>query len=114
MKKYFLLIAGILCLNIVSAQTADKKWNIGIHGGSMQYNGDLGNDFYKTNQPFYGFGGLSFSRYIGTHFDINLLVTKGEIGHSENGTEGSFFSGVTAGTLNFRFNLTCLTQINFF
>ena len=71
----------------------------------MQYNGDLGNDFYKTNQPFYGFGGLSFSRYIGTHFDINLLLTKGEIGHSENDKEGSFFSGVTAGTLNFRFNL---------
>ena len=104
MKKILLLSFTLILALCSSGQTADKKWNIGLHGGSMQYNGDLGNDFYRTNQAFYGFGGLSFSHYVGTHFDINLLLTKGEIGHSSK--EGSFFSGITTGTLNFRFNLT--------
>jgi OOP family OmpA-OmpF porin len=103
MKKLILIYLFFAFANIAFSQTADKKWSIGLHGGSMQYNGDLGNDFYRTNQAFYGFGGLSFSRYIGPHFDLNLLLTKGEIGHSS--VEGDFFSGVSVGTLNFRFNI---------
>ena len=31
-----------------------------FHGGATQYNGDLGNGFYKELDPFYGFGGISF------------------------------------------------------
>ena len=104
MKKILLLCLCFAFTLVTYSQTADKKWNIGLHGGSMQYNGDLGNDFYRTNQAFYGFGGISFSRYIGPHFDLNLLLTKGEIGHSSK--EGSFFSGISTGILNFRFNLT--------
>ncbi|MBK7389876.1 MAG: hypothetical protein IPI23_12660 [Bacteroidetes bacterium] len=50
---------------VCDRQTIDKKWNIGFHGGAEQYNGDLGNGFYKTDLPFYGFGGVSFSRYLG-------------------------------------------------
>jgi hypothetical protein len=36
------------------AQTADKRWSIGLHGGAMQYKGALGNDFYSTNKAFHG------------------------------------------------------------
>jgi len=104
MKKILLVLFAFVCMQGSFGQTADKKWNFGIHGGSMQYNGDLGNDFYRTSQAFYGFGGVSVSRYIADHFDLNLLITKGEIGHSSS--EGNFSSGVSTGTLNFRFNIT--------
>lgn len=103
MKKLLIICSCLALALITKAQTADKKWNIGLHGGAMQYNGDLGNGFFKTDQALYGFGGISFSRYIASRFDINLLVTKGEIGHVSD--TGRFRSGLTTGTLNIRFNI---------
>src|SRR5688572_10913082 len=82
MKKLlllFFLLNSMICV----AQTADKKWNVDLHGGSMQYNGDLGNGFYKTD-ILYGFGGISFSRFMGNRVDLNLFVTKGEVGYVRN------------------------------
>ena len=103
MKKF--LIAG--CLSILSliatAQTQDKKWAIGLHAGVSQYNGDLGNDFYKTSGQYYGFGGLSLSRYLGKNFDANLLVTKGAINFK--GNTNSFKNNFSSALLNFRFNI---------
>lgn len=100
------LVLMCMCLAIATitySQTADRKWNIGFHGGAAQYNGAFGNDFYKTRQPFYAFGGISFSRYLGKIIDANLFLTKGEIGH--NSPEGNFHSGLSTATVNFRFNL---------
>jgi len=88
---------------ITNAQTIDKKWNIGLHGGATQYKGDLGSDFYKTDMAVYGMGGISVSRYIMSHFDLNLLATKGTFGYSRE--SGSFKRNVTTATLNFRFNV---------
>lgn len=85
------------------AQTQDKKWAIGLHGGITQYNGDLGNDFYRTNGIYYGFGGLSLSRYLGSHFDVSLLGTKGAIGYT--GNTSSFKNNFTSLLLNFRFHI---------
>jgi len=74
MKKLGLFSICLLWALVVDAQTIDKKWNIGLHGGLTQYKGDLGSDFYKTDMAFYGFGGISVSRYIASHFDVNLFV----------------------------------------
>jgi OOP family OmpA-OmpF porin len=103
MKKITLLCLLISLTNIALAQTIDKKWNIGLHGGASQYRGDLGNDFYKTDMAFYGFGGLSLSRYLGSHLDINLTATKGKIGF--NRPAGHFLSDVSTATINLRFHL---------
>ena len=70
MKKILLISLSIIASYYVQAQTQDKKWNIGLHAGVGQYKGDLGNDFYKTDMPLYGFGGITFSRYIGGHLDF--------------------------------------------
>ncbi len=105
MKKTLLL----LCISTAyafsaAAQTQDKKWNIGLHGGASQFNGDYRNDFYKTkDMSFYGFGGLSVSRYLGTHVDISLLATKGSIGF--NSPTGKSSTDVSTATLNLRFNI---------
>ena len=91
-----------ICTYIAIAQTQDKKWNIGLHGGAAQYKGDLGNDFYKTDMAFYGFGGLFLSHYLGSHLDITLLATRGAIGF--NRPAGRFLSDVTTANAYLRFH----------
>ncbi len=105
MRKNITLLTA-LCFMVFNlfAQTADKKWNIGLHGGATQYNGDLGQGYYDFDQAFYGFGGVSISRYLGKHFDLNLMGTMGEAGHIEN-SANNFRVKMITGTLNLRFNL---------
>jgi outer membrane protein OmpA-like peptidoglycan-associated protein len=103
MKKLLLISICLAIALIINAQTDDKKWNIGLHGGATQYKGDLGNDFYKTDMALYSLGGLSFSRYIGSHFDLSLFATKGALGF--NRPIGSFKREFTSVLLNFRFNI---------
>ena len=83
MKKIVLLCAGLLIACITKSQTEDRKWNIGLHGGITQYNGDRGQGFYNEGQAAYGFASVSVSRYLGKHFDVSLFLTRGEIGNVE-------------------------------
>ncbi len=103
MKKLVLLSICLAFALISNAQTEDKKWNIGLHGGITQYAGDLGSDFYKFDQAWYGFGGLSVSRYIVNHFDINLLITKGTFGYNRNSEY--FNTGFSSALINFKLNI---------
>lgn len=103
MKKNLLLCICLASAIFTTAQTQDKKWNIGLHGGATQFNGDYANDFYKTKMPFYGMGGLSISRYVSSHFDINFLATKGKIGFTSE--TGRYNSDISTATINFRFNI---------
>lgn len=58
MKK-LLIICMCLALTFISAaKTEDRKWNIGMSDGTTLYNGDLENDFYKTDMTFYGIESL--------------------------------------------------------
>jgi hypothetical protein len=80
----------ILCMSFLLAglngfsQREDLPWNIGIHGGFADYSGELGNDFYRRDQPFYGHVGFSVSRYLMRHLDATILYTYGDMGHFEN------------------------------
>jgi len=104
MKKLLVVFTCLVLTLIVNGQTIDKKWNVGLHGGISQYNGDLGNAFY-TSDLSYGLGGISVSRYIGRNFDFNMLVTKGTVGYNVGSETGNFNSGFTSALLNFRFNI---------
>lgn len=104
MKKSLLLCMLFVVTFASNAQTEDKKWNVGLHGGVTQYNGDLGRDWYETNNTMYGFGGISVSRYLGKLFDANLLLSKGTIGYN-NGTTAGFRSDFNAASINLRFNI---------
>ena len=84
MKKGILMYAACLLVCSAYSQTDEKKWNIGLHGGLIQYSGDRGKGFYKTDQAAYGFAGLSASRYLGRHFDASLFFTRGELGHIDH------------------------------
>ena len=87
------------------AQTEDKKWNIGLHGGIVQYHGDLGHDFYHTDNTVYGFGGLSVSRYLWRHLDANLFFARGTLGYHSADNPGYFKSDFSSLALNLRFNV---------
>ncbi len=104
MKKILLLGFCLVSILSANAQTEEKKWNIGLHGGITQYHGDLGRGFYKMSETYYGFGGLSVSRYLGKLFDANLLLSKGTIGYNNVDT-GSFKSSFNAASINLRFNI---------
>jgi OOP family OmpA-OmpF porin len=103
MKKLLFLCTCLAFTFITNAQTEDRKWNIGISGGATQYNGDLGNDFYKTDMTFYGVGGLSVSRYLGKYFDLNLAANKGTVAY--NRPDGYFNSEFSSLALNLKINL---------
>ena len=104
MKKLLFLCVAIAFTFSSRAQTEDKKWNVGLHAGVTQYSGDLGRDWYKTDNSMYGFGGLSVSRYLGKLFDVNLLLSKGTMGY-HNGTTAGFRSDFNAASINLRFNM---------
>ncbi|MEO8234157.1 MAG: thrombospondin type 3 repeat-containing protein [Flavobacterium sp.] len=106
MSKKLLFLC--LCIGFTlasSAQTEEKKWNIGLHGGVMQYHGDLGHDYYKTNSTMYALGGLSISRYLGRYLDANILLTRGTLGY-QSGTPTGFKSDFSSASFNLRFNFT--------
>jgi hypothetical protein len=105
-------IALTLCLVTasVAGQTYEKKWNAGIHGGFNQYNGDMRNDFYKFDQPFYGHVGLSASRYLTRHWDAVIFATRGEMGHfirkqADDPTRNSFLLKLTTVSLYARYHI---------
>ena len=104
MKKVLLMCICIGFTFTSNAQTEEKKWNIGLHGGVTQYNGDLGRDWYKTDNAMYGFGGLSISRYLGKLFDANVMLSKGTLGFNSGAPTG-FRSDFNAATINLRFNI---------
>lgn len=104
MKKLLLICTCIGFTLASKAQTEDKRWNIGLHGGVTQYSGDLGRDWYETGNAMYGFGGVSVSRYLSKLFDVSLLLSKGTIGYNNGATQG-FRSDFNAASLNLRFNI---------
>lgn len=103
MKKSFLVVMSLVMLCSAKAQENNGKWGIGINAGSQQYNGDLGNGFYRFDQAFYGFGGITINRNLTDHFDVEINGTMGEIGHVEN-DNNSFRHMLFQFNVNARYN----------
>lgn len=112
MKRIVLLYICCLVAGIAKSQTDDRPWNIGLHGGTVEYWGDRGKPYYSTNQATYGFGGLSVSRYLSRHFDASLLFTRGEVGYTDRSAISTpdvpnhFLVRLNTANLLLRFNIT--------
>jgi len=91
MKKLVLVCAYCLFAIVTYSQTDEKKWNFGLHGGLIEYAGDKGDGYYRTNQASYGFAGLSVSRYLAKHFDASVMFTRGELGHIDRSMPSSLY-----------------------
>ena len=60
------------------AQSADKKTGISLYGSTLQYHGDLGSEWFKSNKIEYG-GGITLSRYLTPGIDIGLSANYGDM-----------------------------------
>jgi len=112
MKKIIILCALCVAALNTYSQTDEKKWNLGFHGGLIQYNGDRGNGFYQTDQAAYAFGSISLSRYLSRHFDGSIFFTRGELGYIDHDVvatpdaPNSFLVRHNTANLVLRFNFT--------
>lgn len=94
MKKLIVTAFALMfTVTTLMAQNADRKWGIGFWGGKNEYNGELGNGMFEFHKAFYGFGGLSVSRYLNQSFDLTLLGTYGHYGYTVDNTYNTFLSG---------------------
>lgn len=79
MKNQLLITAAFVLATFgLTAQTKNRK--IGIETGAylQQYNGNLGNSFFKFKETAFGGGSLNLGLYLNKSFDVNV---GGSIGH---------------------------------
>lgn len=102
MKKLVLLLCVCFMATFATkAQTADRKFSVGLNGGMIQYHGDLGRDWYQTDKTSYGFGGISISYYLSKYFDLNAMYSRGTLGYDSSSITG-FKSDFSAANVNLR------------
>ncbi|MGY2134114.1 OmpA family protein [Hymenobacter sp. HD11105] len=78
-SKSFLLGAALLTAAPEGhAQSADRKTGISLYGSTLQYKGDLGSEWFKSNKIEYG-GGITLSRYITPGLDIGISANYGDM-----------------------------------
>ncbi len=104
--KNKLLVAGlVLSTTILQAQTIDRKWNIGFHGGYKEYSGDLGNGFLHFDEKTATntiTGGVTLDRYLNRSFNFGVMGNYGSWGYFE-GPSPTFKVDVLHLNANFRY-----------
>ncbi|MDB9932160.1 thrombospondin type 3 repeat-containing protein [Flavobacteriales bacterium] len=88
MKKIILTALAIASLSFSNAQTKSNDWNLGLHFGTQEYLGDLGNEFFTFNQN--GAVGLSVSKYLTPWFDVMGMATFSNLDFSDSVSGNSF------------------------
>ncbi|MVN75804.1 OmpA family protein [Hymenobacter sp. HMF4947] len=99
--KTALCAAGVLAAAPrIHAQTADRKWGVSGYATTLEYRGDLGNNYFTTRNATYG-GGLTLSHYLSKGIDINLSANQATLRYP--GESGTFTAGGSALTNGRRF-----------
>jgi OOP family OmpA-OmpF porin len=94
--KHHLFTTTVLGLGLLAAvprsqaQSADRKWGVSAYGTTLQYHGDLGENYWDTRNLTYG-GGLTLSRYITRGLDLNLSANQSTLRYPGDGR--SFTAG---------------------
>ncbi len=84
MKNQLLISAAVL-LSAFGSMAQNKNRKIGIEGGAyiQQYNGNLGNSFFKFNTTTFAGGSLNAGLYLSKSFDLNLGGSVGHFGYCQ-------------------------------
>lgn len=91
MKSLLTTSILFLALQLVSfSQSSNRDISLGLHLGTKEYAGELGNEFFGFGQHFAV--GASINQYISPSFDVMGLVSYGQIDHSDSLT--SFKNGI--------------------
>jgi OmpA-OmpF porin, OOP family len=83
MKKLITTFFLTVMLLSTYAQNSGQKWGLGLYVGTTEYNGVLGNGFFKFN-PLYPMGGFFLGSYLDENFDAALHVDYGSYGYDNN------------------------------
>lgn len=86
MKKLILFLF-IAVPAFIFGQSAQHKNSITFGFGFQQYNGDLGNTFFATDEEWYGVGRITYNRYLNRFFDAQGVATLGDYGHCFDGVQ---------------------------
>lgn len=84
-QKSLLLVILLATMQVVNAQTADKKITLGVNLVSTKYIGDLGGNAFSDfthSQYFLGYfsGGLTLATYLSPSFDLGIMGNYGIYG----------------------------------
>lgn len=82
MKKIILPIAFMIGTLSSFSQNSNKPYSIGVHFGTTEYLGDMGNEFFSFGEHFTG--GISFFKYLSKTFDAGLEGNYGMIDFNDN------------------------------
>jgi outer membrane protein OmpA-like peptidoglycan-associated protein len=111
MKRLLISTITSLLFLGVGAQTNERKWNLGLLGGTSEYEGDLGNRLlYFNNKTIDNIDktytvGLSLTRYLNRTFDFGAMGTYGSWGYYEPNQPGFRADMLQInGHLKFKFN----------
>jgi len=91
------------------AQSPDRKWGVSGYATTLQYHGDLGENYWDARNLTYG-GGLSLNRYVSKGLDINLSGNQASLRYpADPGTYNNIYNPAQ-GASNRRFyaNVTTL------
>lgn len=78
MRKNLSIIALILLTTLAISQNKKHKYEISIGSHMQNYNGNLGNSFFKFNTTCFAGVNTTFGMYLNKSFDFNI---GGSIGH---------------------------------
>ena len=95
--RSYLLMSLVAFASLLTAQTENNKFAIGLSGGLNEYNGDLGNGLFKF-KPINPVGALSLSTYVSPSFNLGLQGSFGKTGYS-----GSYLEPFLEATQNIEF-----------
>ncbi len=87
-KQSIILILTLFMYTQLSAQSSERKWNLGVFGGMSVYAGDLGNNITNFQSDVFTQNatvGLSFTRYLNPSFDAGVMSSYGSWGFYDNG-----------------------------
>lgn len=83
MKHYILLSAFTASVLSLSAQTKDHKIGIEVGGYLQQYNGNLGNSFFKFKETAFGGFHANAGLYLNKSFDAMVGASVGHFGYCQ-------------------------------
>jgi outer membrane protein OmpA-like peptidoglycan-associated protein len=93
LQSLFFILFGLTLPFQLFPQTLDHPWNMGIHFGKSEFNGDIGDASFNWSKPFYGFAGVSFARYGNQSIDVLFNFNRGELGYWADGDSIHYSNG---------------------
>lgn len=80
---FFGLLTALVFAGTSYGQTADQKIGISAHLGLSDYYGDLNTQFFDIGKTYRNQGGVTFSYYLTSMFDVAASCTYGGLGYDQ-------------------------------